>query len=69
MLGGFDGDRQFVQTLSFPVPEGPFRIAVYGSEKREGDREPREFVTRSPLLVGVKETPESRGQGPGARGQ
>jgi uncharacterized lipoprotein YddW (UPF0748 family) len=55
MLGGFDGNRQYQGAVTFTVPRGPFRIAIYGSEKPEGRGQPKEFVARGPLLVGVAE--------------
>jgi uncharacterized lipoprotein YddW (UPF0748 family) len=62
MLGGFDGNRHYAGRVTFTVPPGPFRIAIYGSEKPEGRGQPKEFVARSPLLVGVaaaKPAPQS----------
>jgi hypothetical protein len=52
-LGAFDTDARFERTLRLPAPEGPFRIAVYGSATTQG--RPRGFVVRGPLLVGATE--------------
>ena len=52
-LGAFDTDSQFERTLRFPAPQGPFRIAVYGSVK--SGSETRDYVARGPLLVGTDE--------------
>ena len=53
VLGAFDTDARFARTLRFPAPEGPFRVAIYGTVKA-GAKE-RDFVARSLLLVGVQE--------------
>jgi uncharacterized lipoprotein YddW (UPF0748 family) len=52
VIGAFDTDSRFARTTRFPVPEGPFRVAIYGSVKAGGE-EPRDYVVRSPLLVGA----------------
>jgi len=52
-LGAFDTDSQFDRMLSFPAPNGPFRVAVYGSVT--AGSETRDYVVRGPLLVGVEE--------------
>ena len=51
LLGPFDTAYQFSRTLGFPAPEGAFRIAIYGTLKTPTGA--RDFVVRSPLLVGV----------------
>jgi len=51
VLGPFDTAYQFSRTLGFPAPKGPFRIAIYGTLKNADGG--RNFVVRSPLLVGV----------------
>jgi uncharacterized lipoprotein YddW (UPF0748 family) len=50
-LAAFDGEPGTRRTLRFAAPEGPFRIAVYGTVTT-GERK-REFVARSLLLVGA----------------
>jgi uncharacterized lipoprotein YddW (UPF0748 family) len=52
-LGVFDTDVRFERQLRFAAPEGPFRIAVYGSTRTDGETE--SFVVRGPLLVGMRE--------------
>ena len=51
LLGPFDTAYQFARTLGFPAPGGAFRIAIYGTLKTPTGA--RDFVVRSPLLVGV----------------
>jgi hypothetical protein len=51
LLGPFDTAYQFSRTLGFPAPKGAFRIAIYGTLKTPTGA--RDFVVRSPLLVGV----------------
>ena len=51
LLGPFDTAYQFSRTLGFPAPKGAFRIAIYGTLKTPTGS--RDFVVRSPLLVGV----------------
>lgn len=63
-LTAFAADAFVKRKLRLTAPVGPFRIAVYGSFQAPGE-EPREFVVRSPLLVGVEEgelgaAPEAR---------
>ncbi len=53
-LGAFSTDFRMERTARFPCPEGAFRIAVYGST-RVGGGVSREFVVRSPLLIGMEE--------------
>lgn len=51
VLGAFETDYQFAKTLRFTVPEGLFRVAVYGrATTPEGERD---FVVRGPLLMGA----------------
>ncbi len=49
VLGTFDSAWKFERKLRFSAPEGPFRVAIYGT--LSGDSE---FVVRGPLVVGVK---------------
>ena len=51
LLGPFDTAYQFSRTLGFPAPKGAFRIAIYGTLNTPTGA--RDFVVRSPLLVGV----------------
>jgi uncharacterized lipoprotein YddW (UPF0748 family) len=52
VLGAFTADWQYLKQLTFTAPEGPFRLAVYGTEQvGEGERE---FVFRGILLNGVE---------------
>jgi len=52
VLGAFDTDARLLRRARFPAPQGPFRIAIYGTEKT-GARQ-QDFVCRSPLLIGAK---------------
>ena len=52
VLGAFDADSWVSRQLRLPAPAGPFRIAVYGTQKIQ--REQQEFICRSRLLVGAK---------------
>jgi hypothetical protein len=52
-LGVFDTDARFERQLRFTAPEGPFRIAIYGSTRTGSETEG--FVVRGPLLVGMRE--------------
>ena len=52
-LTAFDADGFVKRKLRLTTPVGPFRIAVYGSFQA-GAEEAREFVVRSPLLVGAE---------------
>lgn len=61
VLGAFTAEWQYLKQLTFTVPEGPFRLAVYGTEQL-GESQ-REFVFRSLLLTGV-EVRESEGRLP-----
>jgi len=63
-LTAFAADGFVKRKLRLTTPEGPFRIAVYGS-LQAGEEEPREFVVRSPLLVGEGE--DELGSDPQAR--
>jgi uncharacterized lipoprotein YddW (UPF0748 family) len=51
-LGPLDAGREAGQTLRFTVPEGPFRVAAYGSAVLP-DGGKRDVVIRSPLLTGM----------------
>jgi uncharacterized lipoprotein YddW (UPF0748 family) len=57
-LGAFDGEMGVPRTFRVVVPEGPFRIAVYGAVVT-GDRR-LEFVARSILLTGTAEQPRAQ---------
>jgi uncharacterized lipoprotein YddW (UPF0748 family) len=50
-LSAFETDYQFSRPLRLLVPDGPFRIAVYGTAKTPGAERP--FVVRGPLLLGA----------------
>jgi len=52
VMGAFEGDMGVPRTFRVAAPEGPFRIAVYGTAPH-GDGK-RDFVTRSILLTGAK---------------
>ncbi len=49
VLGTFDSTWKFERKLRFRAPEGPFRVAIYGTVSTT-----RDFVVRGPLVVGVK---------------
>lgn len=51
VLGAFEGEMGAPREYRLRAPEGPFRIAVYGTEETKAGR--REFVTRSVLLKGA----------------
>ncbi len=50
-LGAFNTEYRFDRKTSFTAPQGPFRLAIYGSVKSPNGK--REFVVRAPLMVGV----------------
>jgi uncharacterized lipoprotein YddW (UPF0748 family) len=52
VMGAFEGQMGVPRTLRLLAPEGPFRIAVYGTAPSGTGM--RDFVTRSVLLTGVK---------------
>jgi len=54
VLAAFEGQPGTARTLRLPAPEGPFRVAVYGSVT--AGEEKRAFVARSIQLVGAKAT-------------
>ncbi len=51
VLGGFDSAYRFERKLAFAAPRGRFRVAIYGTVS--SPQGTREFVVRSPLLVGT----------------
>jgi uncharacterized lipoprotein YddW (UPF0748 family) len=51
VLGGFDSAYRFQRKLTFAVPEGAFRFAIYGDLRNS--RGTRGFVIRGPVLTGV----------------
>jgi uncharacterized lipoprotein YddW (UPF0748 family) len=53
MLGAFDSTWKFERKLRFAAPEGPFRVAIYGTVSTTNGRS--DFVVRTPLVAGVKE--------------
>jgi len=53
-LSAFDSDLPVTRDLRLLAPEGPFRLAVYGSLSL-ADGERHDFVVRSPLLTGMTE--------------
>ena len=56
VLGAFEGEMGLPSTFRAFAPEGPFRIAVYGTAPLAGGK--RDFVSRSVLLTGVRPAPE-----------
>jgi len=52
VLGAFTADWQYERKLPLAAPSGPFRIAIYGTERLGESR--RDFVIRSLLLTGVE---------------
>jgi hypothetical protein len=55
-MGAFEGEMGIPRTFRVLAPEGPFRIAVYGTAPYGAGK--RDFVTRSILLTGVKPPPK-----------
>jgi len=53
-LSAFDSDLPVTRDLQLLAPQGPFRVAVYGSLSLAGG-ERHNFVVRSPLLTGMTE--------------
>ncbi|MBN1458167.1 MAG: family 10 glycosylhydrolase, partial [Armatimonadetes bacterium] len=51
IVGAFDSSYQFARTLKFSAPQGPFRVAVYGTLTTGAVV--KDFVVRSPLLEGL----------------
>ncbi len=56
MIGTFSGGPSVKTALTFTVPTGPFRIAIYGQSRAAGEPA-REFVIRSMLLTGAAPAP------------
>jgi uncharacterized lipoprotein YddW (UPF0748 family) len=56
VMGAFEGEMGIPRTFRVLAPEGPFRIAVYGTAPYGAGK--RDFVTRSILLTGVKPPPK-----------
>ena len=51
VIGAFDTEYRFQRKLTLTAPEGRFRVAIYGNIK--GPRGKRDFVARSPLMMGL----------------
>ena len=61
-LGAFEGEPGVTRTLRLVAPEGPFRVAIYGSVSTGGVKK-RDFVARAVLLTGVKAEAQAGGEG------